>query len=220
MAVLGMTSIGAIAQQRVSLHADDGWMLAADVYGSGPRGLVLIHGGLLTKESWRKQAERFRIAGYFIIAIDLRGFGHSREAPAVGVSEERKDLDVVAAVNYLLLNGAHTVSLIGGSMGGDAAADAARSMPSGSVDCLVLLSSAGGDKPEQVKARKILVVAARDDQRSNGERRWPNIKAGYERLTAPKSLLLVEGTAHAQAIFDTPDGERVTEAILRFLSEP
>lgn len=219
MLALSMTPIDAAAQQQVSLRADDGWVLSADVYGTGPHGLVLIHGGRLTKESWRPQAKRFQAAGYHVVALDLRGFGLSQAVPAAGASEDRKELDVVAAVAYLKQHGALEVSLIGGSMGGDAAADAAAALATGAVDCLVLLSSAGGARPDQVKARKILVVAARDDQRSAGERRWPNIEAGYKRVPVPKSVLLLEGTAHAQAIFDTPDGDAVTAAILQFLSE-
>jgi len=214
-----MTPRSAEAQTKVSFNARDGWVITADVYGTGPRGLVLVHGGRLTKESWRTQAEQFRAAGFHVIALDLRGFGQSRPAPMVSASEDRKELDVVAAVNYLRLHGAARVSLMGGSMGGDAAADAAVILGHGAVEHLVLLSSAGGQTPERITVGKLLVVAARDDQRSNGVRRFPDIQAGYDRIVAPKSMLVVEGTAHGQAIFDSPDGPRVIEDVLRFLGE-
>jgi pimeloyl-ACP methyl ester carboxylesterase len=219
-AALAALPRGAEAQQRVSVRAADGWEVAAVVYGSGPNGLVLVHGGRLTKESWGAQADQFRRAGFHVIAIDLRGFGQSKAPPATGAFEESKALDVIAAVDYLKRLGARRISLVGGSMGGDAAADASAMLAVGDIDRLVLLSSAGGSTPDRVKARQTLLVATRDDQRSNGDRRWPGIRAGYERLPEPKTLLLLDGTAHAQAIFDTHDAEEVTALILRFVSNP
>lgn len=217
---MSLTPSIASAQQHVLLRASDGWVVASDVYGGGAHGLVLAHGGRLTKESWRAQAERLAAAGNSVIAIDLRGFGQSQTPPNAVASDSRKELDVIAAIDYLRSQGAVRISLVGGSMGGDAAADATTTVAPGYVDCLVLLSSAGGERPDQIRARKVLVIAARDDQRSNGERRFPNLEAGYNKITVPKALLRLEGTAHAQAIFDTPDGEKATEAILRLLSAP
>jgi hypothetical protein len=46
----------------------------------------------------------------------------------------------------------------------------------------------------------------------------PKIKAQYERAPGPKEFLLLEGTAHAQFLFDTDQGEKLMREILRFLS--
>jgi esterase/lipase len=39
-------------------------------------------------------------------------------------------------------------------------------------------------------------------------------------VIVPKELVILEGSAHAQLIFETEQGERLTRELLRFLSEP
>jgi pimeloyl-ACP methyl ester carboxylesterase len=113
----------AIAQQHVSFSTQDGGVVHADGYGSGDRGLVLAHGGRLTKESWTEQMPAFLNAGFRVLAIDFRGRGQSR-GPQSKSGEEGAEYDVLAAVRYLRKTGAKTVAIIGASFGGQAAADA------------------------------------------------------------------------------------------------
>jgi hypothetical protein len=40
----------------------------------------------------------------------------------------------------------------------------------------------------------------------------------FAKAPEPKELLLLEGNAHAQFLFTTPEGDRLMKAILRFLS--
>jgi fermentation-respiration switch protein FrsA (DUF1100 family) len=87
---------------------------------------------------------------------------------------------VLAAVRHLRTTGATSVAVVGASMGGTAAADAAIQAP-GEID---------------------------------------RIRAQFERAPEPKRLVILEGTAHAQFIFATDQGERLLDEILRFLSEP
>jgi hypothetical protein len=47
---------GLTAEERVSFPTQDGGVVYADVYGEGPRGVVLAHGGRFNKESWKKSA--------------------------------------------------------------------------------------------------------------------------------------------------------------------
>jgi hypothetical protein len=46
----------------------------------------------------------------------------------------------------------------------------------------------------------------------------PRIREQYERTHGPKELVILEGSAHAQNIFATDQGERLMQEILRFLS--
>jgi len=46
------------------------------------------------------------------------------------------------------------------------------------------------------------------------------IRAHYERTPSPKELIVLEGSAHAQFIFATDQGERLMREILGFLSAP
>jgi hypothetical protein len=47
----------------------------------------------------------------------------------------------------------------------------------------------------------------------------PRIRDQYDRAPAPKELVVLDGSAHGQLIFDTPQGERLMREILRFISE-
>ena len=88
------------AQQHVTLKTQDGGVVQANVYGKGKRGIVLAHGGLLTKESWANQAQILAGAGFRVIAIDFRGFGESRAPGQADFDSAPHNLDVLAAVKY------------------------------------------------------------------------------------------------------------------------
>lgn len=204
------------ARQEVSFAAEDGWMIHADAYGGGSRGVVLVHGGRFTKESWEKQAKELTKAGYRVLAIDMRGYGTSKEGPAAQNPGYGSPLDVLAAVRYLHGTGVKTVSVIGGSMGANAAAGASIESEKGEIDALILLAGGGGGPAEQFKGRKLFVVT-RDDASGAGPR-LPKIREQYALAAKPKQLLVLEGSAHAQFIFDSDQGERLMQEILRFLS--
>ena len=108
----------------VSFATDDGGTIYADHYGTGKKGVVLVHGGRFSKESWSKQASVLVKEGFRVLAIDLRGRGRSTGPGQGDVFTAPLYLDVLAAVRYLRANGTKSVSLVGGSLDGGAAADA------------------------------------------------------------------------------------------------
>jgi pimeloyl-ACP methyl ester carboxylesterase len=189
----------------------------ADLYGKGDRGVVLAHGGRFNKESWKKQAPELVAAGFRTLAIDFRGYGQSR-GPQSKSDYDGVEYDVLAAVRYLHKTGAKSVSVIGASFGGAAAADASIEAAPGEIDRLVLLAAWTDRPPEKIKGRKLFIVA-RDDANDDGPR-LPKIRANYEKALGPKELVILGGSAHAQFIFATDQGERLMREILRFLSQP
>jgi pimeloyl-ACP methyl ester carboxylesterase len=207
----------ALAQEHVSLPTEDGGVVYADIYGKGERGVVLAHGGRFNKESWEKQALELQKAGFRVLAIDFRGYGKSR-GPQSKSGFDGVEYDVLAAVRYLHKTGAKTVSVIGASFGGEAAADASIDAEPGEIDRLVLLAAWTDRPPEKMKGRKLFIVA-RDDANDDGPR-LPKIRANYEKAVGPKDLVILDGSAHAQYLFATDQGERLMREILRFLSEP
>jgi dienelactone hydrolase len=212
-----LLAIGLVpAQEAVTFTAPDGYRLHADLYGKGDRAVVLAHGGRFTKESWRKQAEAFADAGFRVLATDFRGYGQS--VPGSQSADWKHYPDVLAAVRYLHNAGAKSVSIVGASMGGDAAGDAAAESNAGEIDRIVFLGSEGGDSPERLKGRKLFIVT-RDDKSGDGPR-LPGITEHYRKAPDPKKLVILEGSAHAQFIFDTDQGPRLLKEMLSFLSEP
>ncbi len=200
----------AVAQKRVSFSAKDGALIHADVYGDrhGERGVVLAHGAQFDKASWAVQADALAKAGFRTLAIDFRGYGESR-----GGAPGDRYLDVLAAVNYLHQGGCKTVSVVGGSMGGAAAADASAEAAPGAIDRLVLLAPAPMRDPKRLQGRKLFIT-------SKGDPFAEKVRAQFDAAPEPKQAIWLEGSAHAQHIFKTEQGERLMSEILKFLSAP
>jgi pimeloyl-ACP methyl ester carboxylesterase len=207
----------ATTPQHVSFPTPDGGIVYADVYESGERGVVLAHGGQFNKESWERQAQVLADAGFRVLAFDFRGYGKSR-GPKSKSGFDGVEYDVLAAVRYLHANGAKTVSVVGASFGGEAAADASILSEPGEIDRLVLLAGWTDNPPEKIKGRKLFIVA-RDDSDGGHDLRLPHIRANYDKALEPKELIILDGTAHAQFLFKTDQADRLMQEILRFLSQ-
>jgi ankyrin repeat protein/pimeloyl-ACP methyl ester carboxylesterase len=206
------------AQERITIPSPDGGSIHADLRGKGPRGVVLAHGGRFNKESWRDQAEALAKAGFQVLAFDFRGYGQSTGPGQQDVFTAPLYNDVLAGVRYLRQKGATTISVIGGSLGGGAGADATIVAEPGEIDRLVFLGgSFGGLPPERMKGRKLFIIS-RDDASSDGPR-LPGVQRAYAKIPEPKSLLILDGSAHAQFLFQTPHAERVMREILDFLND-
>jgi len=191
-------------------------MVYADIYGEGDRAVVLAHGGQFNKESWQKQARALVAAEFQVLALDFRGYGKSRGPGDSEPMDAPLYQDVLAAVRYLRKSGAKTVSVVGASMGGWAAGDASIASRAGEIDRVIFLGSAPGGPADKLKCPSLFIVA-RDDTSGDGPR-LPGIRAQYERAPQPKDLIIVEGSAHAQFLFQTDQEERVMREIVRFLS--
>jgi pimeloyl-ACP methyl ester carboxylesterase len=216
--VLLIVTAPAPSQQTVSLATEDGGRVCADLYGEGTRAVVLAHGGRFNKESWREQARVLVSQGFRVLAIDFRGFGCSTGPGQTDFDHAPFEKDVLAAVHYLKTQGANTVSVIGGSFGGGAAGDASIKSGPGEIDRIVFLGAAPNLSAEKLKSRALFIVA-RDDANDSGPR-LPGIRAQYEKAPQPKQLIVLDGSAHAQFLFQTDQSARVMREILRFLSLP
>jgi pimeloyl-ACP methyl ester carboxylesterase len=206
----------AAAQKSVSFPTQDGGTIYGDLYGEGEHAVVLVHGGQFQKESWAPQARTLASAGYRVLAIDMRGFGKSHAPGDQDLMSPLHVLDVLAAVRYLRANGAKTVDIVGGSMGGSAAGDACIESKPGEVNRIVMLGAAPDEPAEKLKCPALFIVA-RDDTSGDGPR-LPGIREGYEKAPQPKDLIVLDGSAHAQFLFQTDQADRVMREILRFLS--
>lgn len=206
------------AQQTVSFAAEDGGQVCADLYGQGSHAVVLAHGGRFNRASWHDQALSLTSAGFRVLAIDFRGFGCSKGPGQQDFDNAPFEKDVLAAVHYLKAHGAKTVSVVGGSFGGAAAGDASIKSKAREIDRIVFLGAAPNLPADGLKSR-VLFIVARDDANGSGPR-LPGIRAQYLRAPQPKQLIVLEGSAHAQFLFQTDQSVRVMQEILRFLLAP
>ena len=209
LVLLALANTASAAQPKeVSFPTADGGVVDADLYGEGTRGVVFAHGAIFNKESWAPLAKRVAARGYRALAIDFRGYGKSRG----GSDEDGLDQDVLAAIHWMHTQGVQPVSVVGGSMGGGAAARAATEVKSGQIDKLVLLSPVPIEHPEHMKANSILFIASRDEQLAS------TIRQQFASAPEPKQLVMLDGSGHAQNIFATSQSENLSEAILQFLT--
>lgn len=212
----------ASAQKLVSFPTEDGGLIFADLYGSGSkspsgeRAVVLVHGGQFDKTSWAPQAHILESAGFEVLAIDMRGRGQSKGPGDKDMMSAPLHLDVLAAVRYLHSNGAKAVSVIGASMGGGAAGDASIASKPGEIDRLVFLGAAPYSSADKLKSPSLFLVA-RDDSNGDGPR-LPGIQKQYDLAPDPKRLVVLNGSAHAQFLFQTDQADRVMHEIVSFLT--
>jgi pimeloyl-ACP methyl ester carboxylesterase len=199
------------APREISFSTQDGGTVYADLYEGGERGVVLAHGARFDKSSWAKQAHELAHAGFRTVAIDFRGYGKSRGGTQSRSPQDDLYLDVLAAVRYFRENGATSVAVVGGSMGGGAAAEAVVRSKPGTIDRLVLLAHAPIQHPERLTGPKLFAAG-------QGDPITPRVREQYEKAPEPKELLILDTSAHAQFLFTTDQGERLMREILRFLS--
>ena len=212
-----ITTVPAEVPRLVSFPTEDGGPIRGHLYGNGNRAVLLAHGGRFNKESWAEQARIIATAGFRVLAIDFRGYGNSTgpgEADPMGAPLH---LDVLAAANYLRQLGSETVSVVGGSMGGTAAANASIAAGPGVFDAVVMLAGTTYDDATRLTSRKLFIMAA-GDTTGSGALRLPGFRQQYDRAPEPKRLMVLEGAAHAQYLFQTDQGTRLLQEIIRFLS--
>ena len=127
--------------QRLSITGSGGAAIAAERWAgeTGPT-VVLLHAGVCDRRSWRTVAELLSADGLDVLAYDRRGFGETPPGDA-----PFRHLDDLAAV--LDATTPEPVWLVGSSMGGALALDAALELGD-RVAGLVLLAPAVSGAPE------------------------------------------------------------------------
>jgi pimeloyl-ACP methyl ester carboxylesterase len=200
---------GGTSQSReVSFPTADGGIVFADLYAasSSPDAVVLAHGAAFDKASWAPFASWLAGRGHDVLAIDFRGYGRSTAGtPSPALFE-----DVLGAVRYLHGRGVTRVAVLGASMGGGAAAEAAVRAAPGEIYRIVLLSPVPIGDPEHLPG-PVFFIASKD------EPMVAQIREQYRRVPEPKRLVLLSGAAHGQHIFATKEAEHLRTAIAEFL---
>jgi pimeloyl-ACP methyl ester carboxylesterase len=112
-------------EARVKSLAKDGSEIRYRIYGSGEPAIVFIHGWSCDSGYWDAQLNEFA-ARHTVITLDLAGHGESATQQRNDWSIANFGADVAAAVKD---SGRQRVVLVGSSMGGPVALEAARLLP-------------------------------------------------------------------------------------------
>lgn len=168
----------------------------ADVttWGGGGYGVVLAHGAAFDAASWEDQAIAIADTDATVVAVE-------------DISTE----SLRAAVESLQIDGISDVALVGGSAGADAILALAAAEPE-LGDQLILISpnttqELSGGEPK-------LFVASEDEPVADVSTQLAESSAGDDNVVE-----LLPGSAHAQNIFDTDQGDVLLELILARLGE-
>ena len=195
----------------VHITTSDNVTIEGDLYGEGDIGLVMAHGlyYLAGKESFHDEVRYFGSMGVSALAISFLGYPSS----AVPPMDEGRVRDIIADVNYLADRGCTKVYVLGSSMGGWIALEAAHSLDSiPSFAGLVIISAGRKGLGAGLKCRK-LFIAAEDD---------PNVLANLRDMfrvaSKPKRMEIYKSGGHGQKLFGTHRDE-IKQLILEFITE-
>ena len=200
LALVVMTGCGVSAGNGEGGTDTSGWWVSVGdtwglAWGEGERGAVLVHGAAYDAASWEVQGRALEENGIVALAV-----------------EDTRARNVRSAIEYLKEEyDVGSVAMIGASAGAGSVLQVAREDP-GEISQIILLSGTGdvsglGEQPK-------LFVA------SEGESVADQIRLMAEEAPGDRNeALILPGDAHAQAIFRTEEGERLTQTILNRLEE-
>jgi pimeloyl-ACP methyl ester carboxylesterase len=175
--------------------------------------------GGANKEAWLELPHTLQAAGYIVLAFDFRGHGDSEgslDPPSAAV-------DLTTAVSYLRSHrqvDRGRIGLVGASMGGMASVIVGAQDPG--VRTVAAISSspdAAGQFPGRVIAelspRGFLAIGCNEDPLTKPER----VRQLYDAAGAPKQIIMLECTAHANDILTTEAAPRLSATLLEWLND-
>jgi pimeloyl-ACP methyl ester carboxylesterase len=116
-----------------------GATLVGDRWPGGGAAVILLHAGVCDRRCWREVGARLGAAGRDVVAYDRRGFG---EVPPAGAPFRHVD-DVLAVLDVVSPDA--PAWLVGSSMGGQVALDAALEAPDRVAGLVLLAPAVSGD---------------------------------------------------------------------------
>lgn len=184
--------------------------LEARAWGDGDEYVILAHMRPADMSSWFDFARLLADEGYTAIAFNFRGYGESDgQEGDFGVA-----VDVRAAVQAALDDGARRVHIIGASMGG---AGAVAASASDSIGATITLSAP--DEFQGVNAASLaqlvdnpMLLIAADEDASAAE----DAAAIASQAKGPTEVVILSGAQHGTNLF-AEHGDEITTMILEFL---
>jgi pimeloyl-ACP methyl ester carboxylesterase len=197
----------------VRLTAADGERLVGHQFGTGTVGIVLVHTSRGNLCDWAPYANRLARLGYMALAVDLRGHGQSQRNGPAG----RPAGDAVAAAEWLRARGARKVFLLGASLGGSVAIDAAaetRRPIAGVISVSGAASLFGTNEAVRRVRSPLLLLAGRWDviYASDARRLYRAAVATHDKKLA---IIAKSGYHGVELVRTSPEARRLIESFLR-----
>jgi esterase/lipase len=187
----------------------DNITIDADLYPGGSHAVLLAHGKVFDKSSWKDLAATLSDKGYTVLAPDFRGYGKSGgEQNPAGFA-----MDVAAGVFTLRARGADRVSVIGGSMGAVAAAEAVVSGQVEGLTMLALLAPRTLRDADKIFANHVIFVVSKEEDIAE------NIESWCKQTSGKTSLHEFDGAAHAQHLFNSEHANDLKNILCNGLRE-
>ncbi|HEY8103068.1 MAG TPA: alpha/beta fold hydrolase [Gaiellaceae bacterium] len=180
-------------------QAADGTKLVGHRLGKGTTAVVLAHQSEGDLCDWIPYARRLAARGFFVLALDFRGYGESQYRP--GKAQNRFALDLAAAAKELRALGKRKVVLMGASMGGLASLVAGATVKpavSGVISVSGPARFRGMDALASAPRLKVpvLYVAAEGDDNAGFDFSEDARKLHAATASSGKQLEVVPGTLH------------------------
>ena len=180
-------------------QAADGTKLVGHRLGKGTTAVILAHQSEGDLCDWIPYARRLAARGFFVFALDFRGYGESQYR--TGNAENRFPTDLAAAAKEMRKLGKRKVFLVGASMGGGASLVAGANIKP-AVDGIVSISAPARFRGMNAVATAprlkmpVLYVAAEDDDNAGFDFSEDARKLHAATASADKRLEIVPGTLH------------------------
>jgi len=132
-----------VTHERVELAVEGATLVGDRWTGTGPT-VALLHAGVCDRRSWREVGARLAAASWNVVAYDRRGFG---DVPPAAVDFRHAD-DLLAVLDAV--SPGAPAWLVGSSMGGGVALDAALQAPDRIAGLVLIAPTISGDpEPEE-----------------------------------------------------------------------
>ena len=217
-------SQGVAGFERIAFTTNDGIAIEGRLFGEGDVAVVLAHGSFESgQESWVSYARALAGEGYMVLTLNLRGYCPGGDGGCSGGERNPPETwrDVVAAADYLRMQGTARVFLMGASLGARSCLWAA-SRPNVTVAGVIGVSTpenaAGSFSPgydftpdviAAIEEPKLLIAGDQDE----GYAAEAQTMLGW--ATEPKYLTVLSTAAHGPDVLTLP---AASKAVLDFLA--
>ena len=200
--------------ETVQFETSDGTRLSGRIFGYGPTAIILAHMGGVTQGSWYNMARQLSEAGFTVMTFDFRGVGQSEGFRVLSTAP----IDLMAAVEHLEGRGYERIACVGASYGGTACMAVATEYPFIALGVLSSRFTEGSpngitrDELAELTMPKLFISSESDHLNI------PNIiQEMYDVSQEPKQIIFYPGGYHGTALFLSPSGSDLEQALLEFL---